>query len=79
MSGYVVDTVQTALHDALRASSLEDASVTAVNHGGDTDTTGAVAGAQFGAEKIPDRWFAEIDEVTELRQLASTLAAELFV
>ncbi|UWG49294.1 ADP-ribosylglycohydrolase (plasmid) [Halalkaliarchaeum sp. AArc-CO] len=82
-SGYVVDTVQTALHDALQASAFEDAIVTAVNRGGDTDTigavVGAVAGARFGAEGVPDRWVTEIDEVAELRQLGSTLAAESFV
>jgi hypothetical protein len=39
-SGYVVHSLQTALHDGLVADSAEDAIVTAVNHGGDTDTSG---------------------------------------
>lgn len=76
-SGYVVHTLQTALHDALRADTAEDAIVTAVNRGGDTDTigavAGAVAGARFGASALPDRWLAEIDAEADLRELATDL------
>ena len=59
-SGYVVDTLQTALYDALTAFSTEEAIVSAVNRGGDTDTVGAVAGAVAGArfesESLPERY-----------------------
>ena len=76
-SGYVIHTLQTALHDALTTDSAEEAIVTAVNRGGDTDTvgavTGAVAGARFGAESLPDRWLASIDDTAELRELATEL------
>lgn len=76
-SGYVIDTLQTALHDAITAETAEDAIVTAVNRGGDTDTigavTGAVAGARFGANELPRRWLDEVDEERELRQLAANL------
>jgi len=76
-SGYVIHSLQTALHDAFAADSAEDAIVTAVNRGGDTDTigaiTGAVAGARFGVEELPDRWLETIDEHSELRQLATEL------
>ncbi|OTF01904.1 ADP-ribosylglycohydrolase family protein [Halorubrum sp. SD683] len=76
-SGYVVHSLQTALHDGLRAESAEEAIVTAVNRGGDTDTigaiAGAVAGARFGADALPDRWLAAIDETAELRSLADGL------
>ena len=76
-SGYVIHSLQTALHDALAADSAEKAIVTAVNRGGDTDTigaiTGAVAGARFGVEGLPDRWLETIDERDELDQLATEL------
>ncbi|WP_256299343.1 ADP-ribosylglycohydrolase family protein [Haloarchaeobius salinus] len=76
-SGYVVHSLQTALHDGLVADSAEDAIVTAVNRGGDTDTigaiAGAVAGARFGASQLPDRWLGAIDEVDELEGLATQL------
>ncbi|WP_308444704.1 ADP-ribosylglycohydrolase family protein [Halomicrobium urmianum] len=76
-SGYVIDTLQTALYDGLSADSAEDAIVNAVNRGNDTDTVGAIAGAiagaRFGAESLPDRWLEHIDEASELASLAETL------
>ncbi|QWC18050.1 ADP-ribosylglycohydrolase family protein [Halorubrum sp. 2020YC2] len=76
-SGYVVHSLQTALHDGLFAESAEEAIVTAVNRGGDTDTigaiAGAVAGARFGESQLPERWLSAIDEVGELESLASQL------
>jgi ADP-ribosyl-[dinitrogen reductase] hydrolase len=76
-SGYVVHSLQTALHDGLRCDSVEEAIVTAVNRGGDTDTigaiAGAVAGARFGASQLPDQWLDAIDEGSELEALAGQL------
>ncbi len=76
-SGYVVHSLQTALHDGLLADSAEEAIVTAVNRGGDTDTigaiAGAVAGARFGASQLPDRWLRAIDETDELDTVAAQL------
>jgi len=78
-SGYVVHSLQTALHDGLFADSAEEAIVTAVNRGGDTDTigaiAGAVAGARFGASVLPDDWLAVIDETDELELLAQQLTS----
>jgi ADP-ribosyl-[dinitrogen reductase] hydrolase len=72
-----VYSLQTALHDGLRAETAEDAIVTAVNRGGDTDTigaiAGAVAGARFGASQLPHRWLRAIDETDELETLATQL------
>jgi len=77
-SGYVVHSLQTALHDGLRADTATEAIVTAVSRGGDTDTigaiTGAVAGARFGASRLPDRWLSTIGEIEELNTLAEELA-----
>lgn len=76
-SGYVIHTLQTAIHDALDATSVEEAIVTTVNRGGDTDTigavTGAIAGARFGAEEIPSRWRTQIDASDELTEVADRL------
>lgn len=76
-TGFVIHSLQTALHDALAADNFETAIVRAVNRGGDTDTigaiAGAVAGARFGASGIPPRWRDAIDEATELRRLANEL------
>ncbi|WP_254768407.1 ADP-ribosylglycohydrolase family protein [Salinilacihabitans rarus] len=79
-SGYVIHSLQTALHDGLFAESAEEAIVTAVNRGGDTDTigavAGAVAGARFGASTLPDRWLAALDAAEELESLAEQLMLE---
>jgi ADP-ribosyl-[dinitrogen reductase] hydrolase len=76
-SGYVIHTLQTALYDAFTADSAEEAIVTAVNRGGDTDTigavAGAVAGARFGVDALPERWLSAIDERQRLAQLAAEL------
>jgi ADP-ribosyl-[dinitrogen reductase] hydrolase len=76
-SGYVIHSLQTALHDAFAADNVEEAIVTAVNRGNDTDTigaiAGAVAGARFGAGSLPERWLETIDEREELIALALEL------
>ena len=76
-SGYVMHTLQTALYDAMTAETAEDAIVTAVNRGGDTDTigavTGALAGARFGSNSLPERWLDTVDKLEELELLAQAL------
>ena len=76
-SGYVVHSLQTALQDALTSDTAEEAIVTAVNRGGDTDTigaiAGAVAGARFGAESLPERWLDALEHHQELNDLAKQL------
>jgi ADP-ribosyl-[dinitrogen reductase] hydrolase len=51
--------------------------VEAVNRGDDTDTVGAiagaVAGARFGADELPNRWLREVDEAARLRELSDGL------
>jgi ADP-ribosyl-[dinitrogen reductase] hydrolase len=55
--GFVIHSLQAALHDDLSADSAEEAILTAVNRGGDSDTVGAIAGAaagaRFGASDLP--------------------------
>ena len=52
--------------------------VTAVYCGGDTDTVGAVkgavAGARFGRDGLPERWLDEIDYRDDLLLLGRVLA-----
>jgi len=76
-TGYVVHTLETALFDAMTADSAEEAIVTAVNRGGDTDTIGAVAGAiagaRFGASALPNHWLEPLQYSSKLEQLAKAL------
>ncbi len=81
-SGYVVTTLQAGLYHGLTAETAKEAIVEAVMMGGDTDTigavAGAVAGARFGIESLPDQWIRAIDQADELKQLGTTLAQESF-
>lgn len=75
--GYVLHTLGAALWSDHNSDSFEEAVVTAVNLGNDTDTTGAVAGAlagaRWGARAIPERWLAVLQGREELVTLADRL------
>lgn len=62
---------------ALRAEQFRDGVLAAVNHSGDSDSTGAIAGALLGAmhgpEAIPTTWL----ESLELREVVERVAADL--
>ncbi|MDS0284468.1 ADP-ribosylglycohydrolase family protein [Haloarcula onubensis] len=77
-TGYVVHTLQTSLFDAVTADTAEEAIIASVNRGGDTDTlgavTGAIAGARFGADALPDRWLDTLEYRDELALLGTALA-----
>jgi ADP-ribosyl-[dinitrogen reductase] hydrolase len=64
-TGYVVDTVQTALHGFFTTAGFEECLVKVVNLGGDADTNGAVvgalAGAFYGSAELPGRWLKRLD------------------
>lgn len=75
-TGYVVDTLQTVFHWFFRGKSFEECLVGTVNQGGDADTTGAIcgmlAGAYYGIESIPPRWYRKMDQrvIKEIEQLS---------
>ncbi len=55
-----------ALSCFMKARTLEDALLLAINLGGDADTVGAccgaLAGANWGLEAIPDRWKRDLED-----------------
>lgn len=58
--GYVVESIEAALWCILNTSSYEECVLKAVNLGGDTDTTAAIAGGlagiYYGYDRIPEKW-----------------------
>jgi ADP-ribosyl-[dinitrogen reductase] hydrolase len=78
-SGYVLNAVQIAIWATLTQLSLEEAVVSAVMIGKDTDTnaavTGALAGAVHGYAAIPERWRTAIHQHDRLISLADQLLA----
>ncbi len=71
--GYVVHTLEAAIWCLLTTASFEDAVLTAVNLGGDTDTTGCVAGGlagiRYGLAAIPEDWLAVLARHEEIAAL----------
>lgn len=66
-----------AVYVCLRAQNLEEALTLAVNHSGDSDSTGAMAGnlmgAWYGVKAIPARWLSGL----ELKEAIQTIADDL--
>jgi ADP-ribosylglycohydrolase len=67
-----------AVYCALVTETFEEGVVHAVNHSGDCDSTGAIAGnllgAMHGVEAIPERWLGRL----ELREVISEVGNDLF-
>lgn len=66
-----------SLYCARVASSFEDGIALAVNHGGDSDSTGAITGnllgAMMGERAIPQRWLAALELREVIREVADDL------
>jgi ADP-ribosyl-[dinitrogen reductase] hydrolase len=74
-TGYVVDTLESALICAYRTESFEDSVIMAANLGGDADTiaavTGGLTGSFYGCWNIPERWLTKIMLKEELLSAAA--------
>jgi ADP-ribosylglycohydrolase len=81
-SGYVVHTLEASFWCLLNSSSYAETILKAVNLGGDTDTTGAVAGGlagiYYGAGKIPTSWLEQIARKDDIVNLARRLYAKCY-
>jgi len=71
------NSVPTAIYSFLASSSFEDSLIYSVSLGGDTDTItamcGAIAGAWWGVEKIPERWRERLENQKYIENLAENL------
>lgn len=78
-TAYVADTLRTVLDAFFSTNGFEECLVKTVNRGDDADTTGAIAGAiagaRYGLEAIPDRWIRALDPA--LREELAALASQL--
>jgi ADP-ribosylglycohydrolase len=67
------------LYCALSAQDFEDGVILAVNHSGDSDSTGTIAGnllgAAAGVQAIPERWLAVLELRSTIEAIADDLAA----
>jgi ADP-ribosylglycohydrolase len=83
-SGYVLDTIEAAVWSLLNNDDYESTVLAAVNLGGDTDTTAAVAGGLAGLfyqndakVGIPTRWIGEIVNEDLVKTVCNRLSKSL--
>ncbi|KAF2095574.1 ADP-ribosylglycohydrolase family protein, partial [Rhizodiscina lignyota] len=73
-SGWVVDTLDSALWAFFTTDTWKEGAMKVVNLGGDSDTAGAVygglAGAYYGAAAIPEEWRKGIQKAEEVEGIA---------
>ena len=73
-SGYVVYSLEASLWCTITNNTFEDAVVTAVNLGKDTDTIGAITGSIngiiYGMESIPERWLNKLKKKEYIENLS---------
>jgi ADP-ribosylglycohydrolase len=76
-TGYVVDSLESALWAFNSGSSFEEGCLLAVNLGDDADTTGAIygqlAGAYYGESSIPHPWLSKLAMRSKILSLGSAL------
>lgn len=80
-SGYVIDTLEASLWCLLTTDCFEDAALTAVNLGEDTDTVGAVtgglAGLYYGISNMPAEWLQVLARREDIEELSERLAQSI--
>ena len=78
-TGYVVDSLWSALSAVWRSSSYEDAIKKAIQYGNDTDTTaciaGGLAGIKYGFDGLPKKWLDQLRGRDLIDPIASRLTA----
>ena len=76
--GFPPACIPTCLYLFLTTDNFEDALIEVINLGGDADSTGAIlgalAGASYGAESIPDRWLEGLQNRAGVEARALALA-----
>lgn len=74
-SGFVVDSLEASLWCTLNNDSYENAVISAVNLGEDTDTIGAITGSMngiiYGENSIPERWLRKLKKREYLEELSN--------
>jgi ADP-ribosyl-[dinitrogen reductase] hydrolase len=77
-SGYVIHTLTASIWCLLTTSSFEECVLQAVNLGGDTDTTGCVAGGlagvHYGVSSIDSKWISALARHAEIESLFEQFA-----
>jgi ADP-ribosyl-[dinitrogen reductase] hydrolase len=77
MTGFVIHTLQAALWTAIYVDDFQEGLTLVVNRGGDADTvgavTGALLGARFGVDDIPENWLRTLQHRERIDRAAQRL------
>lgn len=77
-SGYVVDSLTTAIYSIMNTEDYKHAIKTAIKLGYDTDTnaaiTGSIAGSMYGMSQIPEEWLNYLKKKDKLISLSNDFA-----
>lgn len=80
-SGYVLHSLEASFWCFLNSDSYEETVLKAVNLGGDTDTTAAIAGGlagiYYGIENIPEKWIENLVRTNDIKDLAERLSKNI--
>ena len=80
-SGYVVDTLESAIWCLLNTDDYKDCVLQAVNLGNDTDTVAAVAGGLagmfYGVDAIPKEWLSQLARRDYIKELCENFYQSL--
>lgn len=80
-SGYVVDSLETAIWSILTTNSFEESILKAVNLGEDTDTigalTGGLAGIIYGYDSIPQKWIDALQKKNYIDEIIDSFIVYL--
>jgi ADP-ribosylglycohydrolase len=72
-NGFAPNTLKHVIYWLLHTDSFEEAVLSAVNEGGDTDTiaalVGAIAGIHYGMENIPEKWIDKLKAKKQINNL----------
>lgn len=73
-TGYIVDSLEASLWCTVNNDTYENAVITAVNLGNDTDTIGAITGSLngviYGENNIPERWKNKLKKKDYIEELS---------
>lgn len=80
-TGYVMHSLEAAIWCLMAAENYADTVLMAVNLGGDTDTTAAIAGGLagllYGFVNIPTKWVAQLARKDDIANLAERFSAKI--
>ena len=82
-TGYIVDTLESAMWIFMNAQHYKEAIIASTNIGGDTDTIGAIvgsmAGIYYGFESIPSNWLEKLQRKDYLIELVDRFEKSIAV